>query len=47
MDLSNIIPKLQEWAAFYSLKIVAAAAIFIGTNGDVRKKVNNSYAVGI
>jgi small conductance mechanosensitive channel len=29
MDLSNIIPKLQEWAAFYSLKIVAAVAIFI------------------
>jgi Small-conductance mechanosensitive channel len=29
MDLSNIIPKLQEWTAFYSLKIVAAAAIFI------------------
>jgi len=29
MDLSDIIPKLQEWAAFYSLKIVAAVAIFI------------------
>ena len=29
MDLSNIIPKLQEWVAFYSLKIVAAVAIFI------------------
>ena len=29
MDLSNIIPKLQEWVAFYSLKIVAAVALFI------------------
>ena len=29
MDLSNIIPKLQEWAAFYGLKIVAAVVLFI------------------
>jgi len=29
MDFSAIIPKLQEWAAFYGLKIVAALAIFI------------------
>lgn len=29
MDLSNIIPKLQEWATFYGLKIIAAVLIFI------------------
>jgi small conductance mechanosensitive channel len=29
MDMSNIIPKLQELVAFYGLKIVAAAAIFV------------------
>jgi len=29
MDLTNIIPKLQELLAFYSLKIVAAVVIFI------------------
>jgi small conductance mechanosensitive channel len=29
MDMSNIIPKLQEWGTFYGLKIIAAVVIFI------------------
>ncbi len=29
MDLSNLIPQVQEWLAFYGLKIIAAIAIFI------------------
>jgi small conductance mechanosensitive channel len=29
MDMSNVIPKLQEWATFYGLKIIAAIVVFI------------------
>jgi len=29
MDFSSLIPQIQEWLAFYGLKIVAAIAIFI------------------
>jgi len=29
MDLSNIMPRLQEFIAFYGIKVVAAVAIFI------------------
>lgn len=29
MDLSNLLPLLQEWVAFYGLKILAAIVIFV------------------
>ena len=29
MDLSNIMPRLQEFVAFYGIRVVAAVAIFI------------------
>jgi len=29
MDFNNLVPQIQEWLAFYGLKIIAAIAIFV------------------